>query len=257
MEHGLKHKTLFENVDRVKTSIKRIKSYVPKEGYYVAFSGGKDSIVLKELCKMAKVKHDTHYSVTTIDPPEVVHFIKNNYKDIIFERPERPLLEVLAERGFPMRQKRWCCELYKENGGSGRLVLTGIRWKESSRRSKRQMIESCYKDGTKRYLHPIIDWSEGDIWEFIKKRKLPYPSLYDNGFKRVGCLFCPMSSNREKEVKLYPRYAKLFIKYFQKLYEKRKAQGNTSVDRWKDGEEMFYWWISNTPSNKIDNVLFE
>jgi phosphoadenosine phosphosulfate reductase len=204
------------------------------------------------------VKYDLHYSVTTIDFPEVVRFIKENYKHAIFERPQRPLLELLAVKGFPMRQSRWCCELYKENGGAGRHVITGIRWQESSRRAKRQMVETCYKDGGKKYLHPIIDWTEKEIWEFIKKYRLKYPSLYDKGFKRLGCMFCPMSSNREREARLYPRFAKLFVKYFQKLYDLRKSQNNKSVDRWSNGQEMFNWWISSRPEKEQpENVLFE
>ena len=222
----LKTNTLFGLEDKVKISIQRLKEFEPKEGYYCAFSGGKDSIVIKHLCKIAKVKYDTHYSVTTIDPPELVRYIKQYHKDVVFERPEKPLLVEMLYRGFPMRQSRWCCEVYKENGGAGRFVLTGIRWEESSRRSRRRMVEFCYRNDTKKYLHPIIDWTEKEVWEFIKKYKLPYCSLYDKGFKRIGCLFCPMSNKREREVALYPKMAELFIKYFEKLYNKRKAEKN-------------------------------
>jgi phosphoadenosine phosphosulfate reductase len=253
----LKERLLFGVEDKIKIAITRLKTHEPKEGFYCAFSGGKDSVVIKHLCKLSGVKYDTHYSVTTIDPPELVRYIKEHHKDVIFERPERPLLEELLYRGFPMRQSRWCCEIYKENGGKGRFVLTGVRWQESSRRSKRAMVETCYKNDLKKYLHPIIDWSEAEVWEFIKKYKLPYCKLYDEGFKRIGCLFCPMSNKREREVKRYPKMAQLFIKYFNKLYNKRKAEGKTSVDRWKDGTDMFNWWISNKTSKQIDNVLFE
>jgi phosphoadenosine phosphosulfate reductase len=255
----LKGKTLFEKYDKVKTSIERLKCFCPKDGYYLAFSGGKDSIVIKHLCKLAKVKYDTHYSVTTIDPPELVRYIKKHHKDVKFERPEKPLLEEMLYRGFPLRQSRWCCAIYKENGGKNRTVLTGVRWGESYRRSKRMMYENCFRGGdNKKYLHPIIDWTEQDVWDFIKKYKLPYCELYNKGFKRLGCLFCPMSSNREREVKLYPKFANLFIKYFEKLYTKRKSEGNTSVDRWKSGKDMFYWWIrKNLNEDKISDVLFE
>ena len=41
-------------------------------GYWLAFSGGKDSIVLHRLAEMAGVKFDAHYGLTTIDPPELV-----------------------------------------------------------------------------------------------------------------------------------------------------------------------------------------
>jgi phosphoadenosine phosphosulfate reductase len=143
--------------EKIKKSIARLKSFEPKEGYYLAFSGGKDSIVLKALADMAGVKYDIHYSMTTIDPPELIHYIKKYHKDVIFERPKTPFLIELVKRGYPTRLSRWCCAVYKENGGEGRMVLTGIRWAESYKRSKRAMVETCMRGKMKRFLHPLID----------------------------------------------------------------------------------------------------
>ena len=121
--------------NKVEKSIMRLKEFEPGEGYYLAFSGGKDSITIKHLADRAGVDYDAHYNVTTIDPPELVHFIKEKHKDVDFNRPDRPFLPEMAERGFPFRGRRWCCEEYKERGGSGRVVVTGIRKAESYSRS--------------------------------------------------------------------------------------------------------------------------
>lgn len=72
--------------DKVETAIMRLQMFEPAEGYYLAFSGGKDSVVIKALADMAKVKYDAHYSVTTVDPPELVTFIRDIYPDVIFEK---------------------------------------------------------------------------------------------------------------------------------------------------------------------------
>ncbi len=117
--------------DKVEDSIERLKMFEPPEGYFGATSYGKDSITLMELCKIAQVKVDWHYSVTTIDPPELIYFGRKYHPDVIWERPEIPFLKMLVKRGFHLRQNRWCCTEYKERGGSGRKVLTGIRWEES------------------------------------------------------------------------------------------------------------------------------
>ncbi|GAH28018.1 unnamed protein product, partial [marine sediment metagenome] len=78
----LVEKTIFgEIIDKVQTAIDRLKQFEPPEGYYLAFSGGKDSIVIKELADMAGVSYDAHYNNTTIDPPELVYFIKDIYPD--------------------------------------------------------------------------------------------------------------------------------------------------------------------------------
>ena len=243
----------FLEKNKVENAIERIQLFVPTEGYYLAFSGGKDSVVLKKLAEMAQVKFDTHYSFTTIDPPELVKFIRTNHPDVIFDKPEIPFLKTLQTRGFPTRQGRWCCEVLKECHGGGRTLLTGIRWAESSNRGKRKLVESCYKDNTKTYINPIIDWSEAEVWEFIETYKIQYCELYDKGFKRIGCLFCPMSyyKRRLEECKLYPKYVKAFINSFEKLYQLRKSQRNKSVDRWQNGEDMFWWWI-NAIQEKAD-----
>ena len=233
-------------MDKIEKSIERLKAFEPSDGYYLAFSGGKDSICIKQLTIEAGVKFDSHYQVTTIDPPELVHYIKREHPDVKWERPEIPFLTRLATKGFPIRQGRWCCEYYKECGGGGRTVMTGIRWAESYTRKERKMVEHCFRDKTKRYVHPIIDWSKDDVWDFIHDRNLPYCSLYDEGYKRLGCLFCPMQyyKSRMKEVRRYPGYEKAFRKAFRKLYTLRKEQGRKSVDRWKNGDEMFEWWIT-------------
>lgn len=254
-------KTIFgETINKIQIAIERLKQFEPSEGYYLAFSGGKDSIVIKRLADVAGVKYDAHYSNTTIDPPELIRFIHQNHKDVDWIQPSVPFLKLLATRGFPLRQRRWCCQTYKEQGGKGRIVITGIRWAESYRRKKRKLIETCYHDTTKRYLNPIIDWTNDDVWSFIEKEHLPYCSLYDEGWERIGCLFCPMvyKKRRLAEMARYPKYVIAFRKAFRKLYQYKKERGH-SVSRWQDGDEMFDWWISGdqTKQNPDQIVMFE
>jgi len=239
--------------EKVKVAIERIKTFEPAAGYYLAFSGGKDSCVLKAITIMAGVKFDAHYSVTTIDPPDVVQFIRKYHSDVIWDRPAVPLLKKLETKGFPLRQARWCCDIYKETGGSGRVVLTGIRNAESKQRSTRRLTETCYKDPAgKRFVNPIIDFLEKDIWEFIGKYDLPYVGLYDEGCKRVGCLMCPMATPKHRlwESQRYPQFTATFIRSFERLYAYRKSIGAKSVDRWSSGKEMFDWWLTGVGGKK-------
>lgn len=76
----------FQGKDKVQTAIERLKVFEPEEGYYLAFSGGKDSVVVKALANMAGVKYDAHYNVTTVDPPELVQFIKEKHPDVILKK---------------------------------------------------------------------------------------------------------------------------------------------------------------------------
>ena len=244
--------------DKVEEAIERLKMFEPAEGYYLADSGGKDSSVVLALSKMSNVKFDAHYNVTTIDPPELIYFIRKFHPDTKWERNEKPFLVRLLEKGFPLRTKRWCCAEYKERGGSGRRVITGIRAEESQKRAGRKMVEQCYKDSSKTYINPIIDWTYLDIWQFIREYKIPYCSLYDEGFKRIGCVMCCYNYNRDIEAERWPRMKQAFIRAFVKLYEKNKSR--ESYARWKNGEEMFRWWISKNSQGKGDpdqTVMFE
>jgi len=261
----LKEKTLFGIVDKVQIAIQRLREFEPEEGYYLAFSGGKDSITIKRLADMSGVKYDAHYSVTTIDPPELVYFIREEYPDVIWERPEKHLLTALLHHGFPSRQSRWCCNYYKENGGKNRRIITGVRSEESITRRHRPIFHHCYNGGyknkNKTILNVIIDWTEKDVWDFIKQQKLKYCCLYDEGYTRIGCIMCPLSTakNRKRDAERYPQYVRAYIKAFKRLYDKRKKEGKKAIDRWKDGEEMFWWWLrENRESEDTKQVmLFE
>ena len=69
-------------------AIERLQTYEPADGYYVAFAGGKDSVVLLDLVKRSGVRYDAHYAVTTVDPPELMRFIKKHHPEVAWERPE-------------------------------------------------------------------------------------------------------------------------------------------------------------------------
>ena len=107
--------------DKVETAIKRLHAFEPAEGYYVAFSGGKDSQCVYHLCQVAGVKFDAHYAVTSVDPPELVRFIKDKYPDAQFERQHdkngKPITmwSLIAEHTLPPTRKvRYCCSALKE-----------------------------------------------------------------------------------------------------------------------------------------------
>lgn len=131
--------------EKIEKSIQRLKTFEPPEGYYLAFSGGKDSCVCKALLDMAGCKYDAHYRVTGIDPPELVKFIKEVHPDVHREVPRdkdgKPItMWKLIEKKLmpPTRIARYCCEYLKESGGDGRMTVTGVRWAESNNRKNNQ-----------------------------------------------------------------------------------------------------------------------
>lgn len=96
-------------------------------------------------------------------------------------------------------------------------------------------------------LNPIIDWTDAEVWEFIRAERIPYCSLYDEGFHRIGCIGCPMAQKhgREREFLRWPKYKRVYLNAFGKMLEAREERG---VNRWTwrmgtTATEVFNWWM--------------
>jgi phosphoadenosine phosphosulfate reductase len=234
------HQNLYRHEILEKTAISKIQQYEPPEGYYLAFSGRKDSSVIYDLAVRAGVKFDAHFSRTTVDPPEVLKFIKENYPDVIWEKPRMSMFELIRKnKALPTRIMRFCCAALKEIGGPGRTILTGIRWEESVRRRKRRIFEESYKRKGTYFLNTIIGWSTDDVWRYIRYRKMPYCSLYDEGAERIGCIMCPMKSPKAMkfDAEKYPKYYRAYLRAIRDIMKVKKYKWNTP-------EEMMNWWIN-------------
>lgn len=277
-----------ELLELEKKAIERLKAFEPDEGYYLAFSGGKDSVICKALLDMANAKFDATYRVTSVDPPELVRFIKGQHPDVIREVPRdkegKPItMWNLIPRKLmpPTRLVRYCCSELKESGGDGRMVVTGVRWAESTNRKNgyaivtvpvksaqrtygdnpdfrttkqggvilvndnddsRKMVEQCYKRH-KTMLNPIVEWTDQQIWEFIQAHGIPVCSLYNEGMKRLGCVGCPKASkkNREREFNRWPKYKQHYLKAFEKMLAERKLRGK--ANGWQSPQDVFNWWM--------------
>ncbi len=242
-----------------------------KQGFHLAFSGGKDSIVLYRIAELAKVKFHAEMSVTTIDPPELMRFIRTSYPQVKLNRPDINFYELIKKKKMlPTRLKRFCCAYLKETAGFGTTTLVGVRAAESRQRAKRDEIEiqghkdnsqlldqfnrneelshNCIKGKDKIIVMPIFHWTDKDVWNFIREQEMNYCKLYDNGYKRIGCIFCPMASKKaiEKDRKKYPRIEKGIKKSIQYLLD-TKENFLTEVKikgRRMNADEVFEWWVS-------------
>ena len=187
-------------VDKEKQAIKFIKN-IPKENTQIAFSGGKDSIVLYYLCKEAGVDFPVIYGNTTIDPVGTKELIRNYYPDVEILNPKKSFFKLVEEKGLPTRVGRFCCEHLKERYGIGKNNIEGIRWEESNSRKKYEP-EQCdtrkWMKGAKHY-YPIINFTTKDVWSVINKNGLKTLPYYHEPYnwKRHGCVGCPLASPKQ------------------------------------------------------------
>lgn len=109
----------------------------------------------------------------------------------------------------------------------------------------RKMVEQCYKRH-KTTVNPIIDWTDEDVWAFIKAENIPYCGLYDEGFSRIGCIGCPMAGQhrREREFARWPKYKENYLKTFKRMLEERERRGKTDGS-WRNASslDVFRWWM--------------
>ena len=78
---------------------------------------------------------------------------------------------------------------------------------------------------------------------YRESEKIELNPLYCEGFKRVGCVGCPLTNkkNRYTEFRRYPTYEKAYIQAFDRMLETRKANGKEGT--WQTGYDVFRWWL--------------
>jgi len=237
--------------ERIDESIEILRQFEPPDGYYLAFSGGKDSMVLYAMAEQAGVKFDAHYHITSADPPELVRFIRQHYPEVDMDRPEYTMWNLIPKKQWPpTRVQRYCCEYLKEYGGQGRIMLSGIRKTDSIRRRKTRAIRTCHKKGTT-MISPLFNWCTEEIWEFIEDKNLPYCELYNQGFARLGCVGCPMagSDRQGMELQRWPKFREAYLRAFARMLQERGKSGKEKI--WNTAEEVMAWWLRESPSVKI------
>lgn len=234
----------FDGLNKPEAAIHLIREYEPEDGYYLAFSGGKDSVVIYDLVCKSGVKFDAHYNVSPIDPPEIYSFIKEHYPGVAWDVSARSFWKRFLTEGPPMRHMRWCCALIKEAGGIGRYKIVGTRRQESSMRKGYDYLDASWRHPHTYFVRPILEWSQKEVWEYITLNNLSYCSLYDEGFNRLGCVLCPFEAPMTTKLNLqrFPRIVANWRSAFARYYLKRIERGTPLS--FNSSEEYWQWWIS-------------
>ena len=252
----------------------------------VTTSGGKDSSICVALALKAGIDFEVMHNHTTADAPETVRFVREEFHRLegmgircvvnypTYKGKPASMWSLIPQKLMPpTRLVRYCCAILKERGGRGRYITTGVRWAESKKReTNRGIYESYPSDRSKKVIlnndnddrrrlfetcslqhkaicNPIIDWTDGDVWEYIEAEKIPVNPLYQCGFSRVGCVGCPMAGTkgRFREFAFWPKYQDLYICAFDRMIEERGRRGKLdgSWNMGTTGVDVFHWWMED------------
>lgn len=196
------------------------------------------------------------------------------------------MFDLIVKKGIPpTRMIRYCCSVFKESTEKNRVIALGVRAAESRNRQNREVfstwgngnrnkakyfsqehVEEVFRDAKEQdevwdctlvttarknktiIVNPIYEWSDTEIWEYIRENDIVYNELYDVGYKRVGCILCPLAkkSEKQRDMIMFPSYKERYIKAFEKMLESRKQKGkDDNTGAWKDAESVFRWWIED------------
>lgn len=208
-----------------------------------------------------------------ISRPELTAWQLIVKKKIPFTRLNRYCCEVLKESGGRGRVKvtgvRWAESTKRaESAGLVRVIgkpktmrkkaeAEGLDYKvtrfgglvlNDDNDENRRFVEHCYRT-TSTMINPIVDWTDDDVWSFLRHYDCRSNPLYECGHKRVGCVGCPMrgSKGMKKDFAKYPKYRALYVKAFDKMLDARASAGLANSS-WYDGESVMRWWVQDDPN---------
>jgi len=93
-----------------------------------------------------------------------------------------------------VEKRRLCCRIRKleplRRAFVGMKVwICGLRHAQSVTRTESRLVEWDETHGLLK-LNPLIDWSEEQVWCYIRQNGVPYNKLHDQGFPSIGCQPC-------------------------------------------------------------------
>lgn len=257
-------------------------------GYEVAvgFSGGKDSQVVYDLCQRSGIQFTAYFN-HSFEDCTTLRFIREHYPNVIWRRDHNfGFIENIWKNhnsALPTVEMSYCCADYKHNSKYvDNATILGVRKSESAKRRNRKVFETKNKTTAKRnkavfseyfqdfcmgvgsnsiiQLSPIVDWSDDEVWDYIKRYNLPINPTYKKS-KRAGCMVCPKANFTSNYLALmeHPKLIDAFIKAKIKREDSGWMITSDNADYSDNKVEYICRWLNHSfrPFTKRQRVLYE
>ena len=240
-----KNKRILEGLvqDTIKKTYNTYEKYKNKvDVFYVAFSGGKDSVVALDIVQRA-LPHNSFmvlFGDTGMEFPDTYDVVKQIEQEcqkegIKFLKSKSNYSPEYTWRKFgpPSQTMRWCCSVHKTtpqilllrkvtgNSHFRGMAFTGIRGDESISRSEYDDVSLGEKVKGQYSCHPILEWNSAELFSYIFERDLLINETYKKGNSRAGCLVCPLAASKN-----------MFFK--EQSYGERSSNGGLSTKVFND-----------------------
>lgn len=247
-----------ETIQKVYNTYKKYKNKV--DVFYIAFSGGKDSVVALDIVQRA-LPHNCFFVLfgnTNMEFPDTYDVIKQIREEcfnngIQFYQTESKLTPEQTWRCFgpPSTINRWCCNVHKTSPQINflkniigkkdyiGLAFTGVRSEESLSRSSYDFVNNGVKHTGQISCHTILDWNSAEVFLYIYARKLVLNKAYTKGNTRVGCLVCPNSSGKNDYIKRYSYQNQ--VDFYLEQISSSSGKSNYSKEELKDFIDAGFW----------------
>jgi phosphoadenosine phosphosulfate reductase len=204
----------------------------------IAFSGGKDSAVTALLVQEALGGVPLLFGDTTIEFPMTYEYIQSFAESYDFElfceKPEADFFDLCDVLEPPSRIMRWCCTACKSRPinkfytrfADQVLSFDGIRRMESNSRASYPRVAHIPKFSRQVVARPIVEWSSFAVWLYILHYNVRYNPLYDFGYSRVGCMYCP-GNTPYNDLLTKENFAGLYEKWIGYLLDYAQSMGKT------------------------------
>ena len=238
---------------------------------------------------------DTVYHIREVFKECEAIGIKTTIRMPTFKGQPTSMWKLIVEKSMPpTRTVRYCCAVLKEASTPNRMAAVGVREDESVGRRGREafavrgqrkgdgifkstphtyamfkldmyggedayqceIIKAC-KNHKDTIVNPIYRFTNSDIWDYVERFNIKMNPLYAKGYKRVGCIGCPLggANHMRREFADFPKYKENYIKAFDRMVEKRRADGKENTT-FTDGQSVMTWWLNEDPKQiKIDDIL--